>query len=183
MGGSTAYDMYRRTFHSPSIEEVICTNVHEYSLDDLTLASMDNKLSADELNNNHAHNAHHLEPIFSTGSGRKTPLYKPKVRFERTPSTPYHHKPLGVQIGTCFSLLRNTRQMFQHDPSRVHTLDTVRLILILFFFISNAYYYTLIFAPMIVKRFYVLGPLQFVQEKKYFFIRMYYVLGCLYALR
>ncbi|KAF7494136.1 Nose resistant to fluoxetine protein 6 [Sarcoptes scabiei] len=99
------------------------------------------------------------------------------LRFGKN-STPrsFHQfdESMFVQLMTSFSIIRNTRNLF-YDLDRNPQLDTMRLMLILFFFVSNAYYYTLIFAPMIIKRFYVQGPMQFIVEKKYFFIRMYYL--------
>lgn len=89
-----------------------------------------------------------------------------------------------VQVLTSFSIIRNTRHLFDHQSAkRYPQLDTMRLLLIIFFFVTNAYYYTLVFAPMIIKRFYVQGPLQFVSEKKYFFIRMYYLIDCFVVFR
>ncbi len=80
-----------------------------------------------------------------------------------------------------FSIIRNTRVLFEIPAYRKLPLDTMRLLFIFFFFISNAYIYTIVFAPMVIKRFYVLGPMQLATEKKYFFIRMYYMLDCLIA--
>ena len=109
------------------------------------------------------------------------------VRFQRQASTlssAYTEKPLKLQFWTTFSLIRNTRVLFDTPPSsRKTSIDTVRLLLIFFFFISNAYIYTIIFAPMLLKRFYIIGPLQLLNDKKYFFIRMYYMINCFVALR
>lgn len=98
-----------------------------------------------------------------------------KRRFQRLMSKAYLERPAKMQLLTTFSIIRNTRTLFDIDESRFPQIDTMRLLFVLYFFITNAYYYTLIFAPMIVKRFYVNGPMQFFSEKKYFFIRMYYL--------
>lgn len=97
-------------------------------------------------------------------------------KLSRQMSTPYVRRAVHVQFLTLFSLIRNTRTLFQKQTDRLFSLDSLRLILIMFFFIINSYYYTLIFSPYIVKRFYVQGPLQFMKHKKYFFLRMYYLL-------
>lgn len=103
------------------------------------------------------------------------------LRSASTISTPYARQPLNIQIFTMFSIIRNTRVLFEIPAYRKLPLDTMRLLFIFFFFISNAYIYTIVFAPMVIKRFYVLGPMQLATEKKYFFIRMYYMLDCLIA--
>lgn len=107
-----------------------------------------------------------------------------KRRYQRQMSRAYVEKPLPVQLFTTFSLIRNTRVLFEMPANRRFLpIDTMRLFFILYFFITNAYYFTLIFAPMIVKRFYVNGPMQFMTEKKYFFMRLYYIHDYFLALR
>nr|XP_027194180.1 nose resistant to fluoxetine protein 6-like [Dermatophagoides pteronyssinus] len=99
------------------------------------------------------------------------------ISHESRVSKLYFDKPAIVQVLTSFSIIRNTRHLFDNPgPNRYPQLDTMRLLLIIFFFITNVYYYTMLFAPMIIKRFYVQGPFQFISEKKYFFIRMYYLI-------
>lgn len=128
----------------------------------------------------------HLSAIISTPysfTSSKNQYPAKYLRQASTLSMPYTHQPLYIQLITCFSLIRNTRVLFEIPAYRRLPLDTLRLMLIFFFFISNAYIYTLIFAPMVIKRFYVLGPLQLATEKKYFFIRMYYLLDVFLTLR
>lgn len=105
------------------------------------------------------------------------------MRQVSTTSTAYTKRPLQIQVFTMFSIIRNTRVLFEIPAYRKLPLDTLRLLLIIFFFISNGYMYTIVFAPMVIKRFYVLGPLQLASEKKYFFLRMYYMLDCFLAFR
>lgn len=120
-------------------------------------------------------------PYSFTSSAHQYPIKF--MRQMSTISAPYTRQPLHTQLFTTFSIIRNTRVLFEIPAYRKLPLDTFRLILIFFFFISNAYLYTIVFAPMIIKRFYVLGPLQLATEKKYFFLRMYYMLDCFHAFR
>ena len=138
------------------------------------------------LDSGHFSPSHPQSSIISTPYSFTSSRHQYPVKFLRQASTvsmPYTRQPLQIQIFTMFSIIRNTRVLFEIPAYRKLPLDTMRLLFIFFFFISNAYIYTIVFAPMIVKRFYVLGPLQFASEKKYFFIRMYYLLDCFLAFR
>ncbi|KAH9491201.1 hypothetical protein DERF_015932 [Dermatophagoides farinae] len=125
----------------------------------------------------HHHHHHHHHHTYGGHHHHHQTTYDRSVSQESRISKLYFGKPALVQVLTSFSIIRNTRHLFDNPgPNRYPQLDTMRLLLIIFFFITNVYYYTMLFAPMIIKRFYVQGPLQFISEKKYFFIRMYYLI-------
>ena len=126
------------------------------------------------------HHHHHNHPY----GHQQSTFDQRTISHESRVSKLYFDKPAIVQVLTSFSIIRNTRHLFDNPgPNRYPQLDTMRLLLIIFFFITNVYYYTMLFAPMIIKRFYVQGPFQFISEKKYFFIRMYYLIDVFVVFR
>ena len=83
----------------------------------------------------------------------------------------------NFELLTSFSIFKNTNYLFSPSSSARHLpLDTLRVLFILFFFVINSYIFTLFFAPMTLKRLYVVGPKQLATERRFFFIRLYYLL-------
>lgn len=83
----------------------------------------------------------------------------------------------NFELLTSFSIFKNTNYLFSSPPSsRLIPLDTLRVLFIFFFFVLNSYIFTLLFASMTLKRLYVIGPKQLVTERRFFFIRLYYLL-------
>ena len=87
------------------------------------------------------------------------------------------------QLATAFSLLRNTSALFDKPSSeRKQSLDTLRLLVILFYFVVNSYADAVLFAPTALQRLNVLGP-QMLSSKSYAFLRTHYMMDIFHVIR
>lgn len=100
---------------------------------------------------------------------------RPPKGIDRQVSKRYEERPMSFRLLTTFSAIRNTRLLSMAPAKHCLQLDGIKLFMVLYFFALNSYYICIIWAPMVLKRFYVVGPLQMLTERKYFLGRLYYL--------
>jgi hypothetical protein len=82
-----------------------------------------------------------------------------------------------------FSIIKNTKSLFDKTDERFASIDTIRLLMIIWIFIMNSYLWTAMYGYIALKRVFTNGPYKILDEWKYFPIRLPQLVDILFLIR